>query len=110
MTMPKTYEYSRLEGDFERREQPYQFTADAFSANVKRKRQKLAPALENAEKLERVSGLINAVRKALDKAEQLLASEERARLKNRAFDPHAADGSVRMASNAMADLKMILGI
>ena len=110
MTMPKTYEYYRLEGDFERREQPYHFTQDAFSANVKRKRQKLAPALENAEKLERVSGLINAVRKSLDKAEQLLASEERARLKNRAFDPHAADGSVRMPSNAMADLKMILGI
>ena len=60
--------------------------------------------------MERVSGLINSVRNALDKAERLLATEERARLKNKAFDPHAADGSFRMASNAMADLKMILGI
>ena len=77
---------------------------------AQRKRQKLAPALENAEKLERVSGLINSVRNALDKAEKLLATEERARLKNKAFDPHAADGFFRMASNAMADLKMILGI
>lgn len=108
--MPKTYECPRLDGELARAEQPYHFTQDAFSANVKRKRQKLAPALEGAEKMERVSGLINAVRNALYKAEQLLASEERARLKNRAFDPHAADGSVRMASNAMADLKMILGI
>lgn len=108
--MPKTYDYPRLEGEFERRERPSQFTADAFAVNRTKRRQKLAPALEGAEKMERVSGLINAVRNALYKAEQLLASEERARLKNRAFDPHAADGSIRMASNAMADLKMILGI
>lgn len=60
--------------------------------------------------MERVSGLINSVRNALDKAEKLLASEERARLKNSAFNPHAADGAVRIASNAMADLRMILGL
>lgn len=108
--MPQVYTHPSLEGELVRAEQPYHFTKDAFSANVKRKRQKLAPALEHAEKMERVSGLINSVRNALGKAEKLLASEERARLKNRAFDPHAADGSIRMASNAMADLKMILGI
>ena len=56
---------------------------------------------------------VNAIKKIDEdakKAEKLLATEERARLKNKAFDPHAADGSFRMASNAMADLKMILGI
>lgn len=107
--MPKTYEYPRLDGDIGRTEQPYHFTQDAFSANVKRKK-KLAPALEHAEKMERVSGLINSVRNALDKAEKLLASEERARLKNCAFNPHAVDGAVRIASNAMADMRMILGL
>lgn len=107
--MPQVYHYPRLEGDLGRSEQPYHFTQDAFSANVKRKRQKLAPALEHAEKMERVTGLINSVRNALDKAETLLDKEERARMKNRAFDPHAADGSFRRASDAMADLRMILG-
>lgn len=108
---PNIPPYRRLYAeDVARAEQPYHFTRDAFSANVKRKRQKLAPALEHAEKMERVSGLINSVRNALDKAEKLLATEERARLKNKAFDPHAADGFFRMESNAMADLKMILGI
>ncbi|WP_308690743.1 hypothetical protein [uncultured Sutterella sp.] len=108
--MPKNYEYPCPEGGFNRTEQPYHFTADAFSAYTKRKPQKLAPALEHAEKMERVSGLINSVRNALDKAEKLLATEERARLKNLAFDPHAADGSFRRASDAMSDLRMILGL
>ena len=107
---PNIPPYRRLYAeDVARAEQPYHFTQYAFSANVKRKRQKLAPALEGAEKMERVSGLINFVRNALDKAEKLLASEERAKLKNRAFDPHAADGSFRMASDAMSDLRTILG-
>ena len=108
--MPQVYTYPSLEGELARAEQPYHFTKDAFSANVKRKRQKLAPALENAKKMEDAQGLINTARNSLAQAEKLLAAEELARLKNRAFNPRAADGSVRMASNAMADLKMILGI
>lgn len=108
--MPKTYEFPRLDGELARAEQPYHFTKDAFSANVKRKRQKLAPALENAKKMEDVQGLINTARNSLAQAEKLLAAEELARLKNRAFNPRAANSKVREAFEAIAALKKLMGV
>lgn len=108
--MPKTYECPRLDGELARAEQPYHFTKDAFSANVKRKRQKLAPALENAKKMEDAQGLINTARNSLAQAEKLLAAEELARLKNRAFNPRAANSKVREAFEAIAALKKLMGV
>lgn len=108
--MPKTYEFPRLDGELARAEQPYHFTKDAFSANIKRKRQKLAPALENAKKMEDVQGLINTARNSLAQAEKLLAAEELARLKNRVFNPRAANSKVREAFEAIAALKKLMGV
>lgn len=108
--MPKAYEFPRLDGELARAEQPYHFTKDAFSANVKRKRQKLAPALENAKKMEDVQGLINTARNSLAQAEKLLAAEELARVKNRAFNPRAANSKVREAFEAIAALKKLMGV
>ena len=108
--MPKTYEFPRLDGELALAEQSYHFTKDAFSANVKRKRQKLAPALENAKKMEDVQGLINTARNSLAQAEKLLAAEELARLKNRAFNPRAANSKVREAFEAIAALKKLMGV
>ena len=108
--MPQVYTYPSLEGELARAEQPYHFTKDAFSANVKRKRQKLAPALENAKKMEDAQGLINTARNSLAQAEKLLAAEELARLKNRAFNPRAANSKVRKAFEAIAALKKLMGV
>lgn len=108
--MPKNYEYPSPESDINRAEQPYHFTADAFSTNTKRKPQKLAPALENAKKMEDAQGLINTARNALAQAEKLLAAEELARLKNRAFNHRAANSKVREAFEAIAALKKLMGV
>lgn len=108
--MPKNYEYPCPEGGFNRTEQPYHFTADAFSAYTKRKPQKLAPALGNAKKMEDAQGLINTARNSLAQAEKLLAAEELARLKNRAFNHRAANSKVREAFEAIAALKKLMGV
>lgn len=93
--MPQTYNCPRLDGDAARAEQPSLFTQDAFSTSSK--------------KMEDAQRLINRARNALDQAQKILAAEKLARIKNRAFDPHAADGSFRMASDAMSDLRTIFG-
>lgn len=94
--MPKTYECPRLDGDAARAEQPSLFTQDAFSTSAK--------------KMEDAQRLINRARNALVQAEKLLAAEKLARIKKRAFNPRAANSTVREAFEAIATLKKLMEV